>query len=131
MRSDLFYFLYLEREREEAFYICGVQYGRVRNDRVLLEYFDRVRQYGIDGLGCQLVEDAVRVLLHVAIANVDHKVLFEFAGKFGRAIDGDHLVSVLKNDAHCWRDCVHAELKSALILTRLSVFFFKLLFQLN
>jgi len=93
-----------------------VQRPQVGYDRVLFEDVERVGDSGMGCLGGERVDDAVGVLEHVAVGDVEAELLLEAARLLGRALDGDDLVAVGQDDGEGGRDGEDADLQAALVL---------------
>lgn len=89
---------------------------------MLFKHLDRVRYARTDSLRSELIRNAVGILLHVAIGDVDDEVLVESALEFRSAIDRDYLMAILEYYAHSWRDRERAYLQSTLTRCHVSIF---------
>ena len=101
--------------RRLAAYHFRIERANVRDDRVLLEYLVRVRNGGENGIAAQLVNNSVRILIHVTIGYVQADLFVELACYLRHAIDCDHMVTVWQDYAQCWRYCEYSQLQASLV----------------
>lgn len=83
---------------------------------MLLKDIKRISNHWMGSLGRELIQQAIRILVHITISYLKRKLFLELARLLWRAFDRDHLMTVRKNDRKCGRYGKDTNLKSTLLV---------------
>ena len=77
---------------------------------MLFENIKRIGNHRVCCLGGQLIQNSARILLHIAVCDLEGKLFLELARLLRRTLNCDHLVTVWQDDRECGCDRENAYL---------------------